>query len=46
MQHEEFYPLPMFARLSVRDVAATAQWFADALGFRSVFSTPGTMARR
>ena len=34
--------MPMFVRLSVRDVAATAQWFADALGFRSVYSMPGT----
>lgn len=34
---EEFYPMPLFVRMFVRDVAATAKWYADALGFRSVY---------
>jgi predicted lactoylglutathione lyase len=34
---EEFYPMPLFVRMFVRDVAATAQWYADALGFRTVY---------
>ena len=38
---EEFYPMPMFVRLMVRDVAATARWYEDALGFRSVYALRG-----
>lgn len=34
---EEFYPMPLFVRMFVRDIAASAQWYADALGFRSVY---------
>ena len=38
---EEFYPMPLFVRLSVRDVAASAKWYQDALGFRSVYALTG-----
>ena len=38
---EEFYPMPLFVKLTVRDVAASADWYADALGFRSVYALPG-----
>jgi uncharacterized glyoxalase superfamily protein PhnB len=34
---EEFYPMPLLVRMFVRDVAATAKWYADALGFYSVY---------
>lgn len=34
---EEFYPMPLFVRMFVRDVAATAKWYTNALGFRSVY---------
>jgi uncharacterized glyoxalase superfamily protein PhnB len=38
---EEFYPMPVFVKLSVRDVAASAKWYKDALGFRSVYTLAG-----
>ncbi len=38
---EEFYPMPMFVKLLVRDVAASAEWYRDALGFRSVYALAG-----
>ena len=38
---EEFYPMPLFVKLSVRDVAASARWYEDALGFRSVYALAG-----
>ncbi len=38
---EEFYPMPLFVKLSVRDVAASAEWYKDALGFRSVYTLVG-----
>lgn len=38
---EEFYPMPLFVKLSVRDVAASAEWYKDALGFRSVYALAG-----
>jgi uncharacterized glyoxalase superfamily protein PhnB len=37
----EIYPMPMFATLSVPDVAAVTRWYQDALGFGVVFTTPG-----
>lgn len=36
----EVYPMPMFATLSVADVAGVARWYADALGFRTMFAGP------
>jgi len=38
---EEFYPMQLFVQLSVRDVSASARWYAQALGFRSVYAMPG-----
>ena len=38
---EELYPMPMFVRLLVRDVAASAKWYRDALGFHSVYALAG-----
>jgi catechol 2,3-dioxygenase-like lactoylglutathione lyase family enzyme len=37
----EIYPMPMFATLAVRDVAATTAWYEAALGFGVVFKAPG-----
>ena len=36
----EVYPMPMFATLSVADVAVVARWYGDALGFRTMFAGP------
>lgn len=38
---EEFYPMPLFIKLDVADVARSARWYADALGFRTVYAMPG-----
>ncbi len=40
----QFYPMPMFVRLAVKDVEATKQWFHAVLEFESVFDIPHTMA--
>jgi uncharacterized glyoxalase superfamily protein PhnB len=37
----EFYPMPSFATLAVRDLEASARWYQEALGFESVFAMPG-----
>jgi uncharacterized glyoxalase superfamily protein PhnB len=37
---EEFYPMPLFVRMLVSDVATAAHWYAEALGFRSVYTLP------
>lgn len=36
----EIYPMPMFAKIAVPDVAAAAAWYQQALGFSSVFQAP------
>jgi uncharacterized glyoxalase superfamily protein PhnB len=36
----EIYPMPMFATLSVSDVAAMSEWYGKALGFGIVFQMP------
>ena len=36
----EIYPMPMFATLAVRDVAAVSAWYQDALGFFVLFGAP------
>jgi uncharacterized glyoxalase superfamily protein PhnB len=41
MSEPEFYPMPLFVRVTVRDVAASADWYAQALGFRSVYALTG-----
>jgi catechol 2,3-dioxygenase-like lactoylglutathione lyase family enzyme/uncharacterized protein YuzE len=38
---EEFYPMPIFATLSVGDLEASTRWYVDVIGFRLVFSMPG-----
>ena len=43
---EAFYPMPLFVKLFVRDVARSAEWYAAALGFRSVYAMPGTDGRQ
>ncbi|MEN3334008.1 MAG: hypothetical protein V7641_3373 [Blastocatellia bacterium] len=43
---EEFYPMPLFVKLMVRDVARSAEWYAAALGFRSVYAMPGADGRQ
>jgi uncharacterized glyoxalase superfamily protein PhnB len=43
---EEFYPMPLFVKLSVRDVAASAEWYGEALGFRSVYALAGEGGRQ
>lgn len=36
----EFYPMPSFPTLGVRDLAASTAWY-EALGFATVFTMPG-----
>jgi len=43
---EEFYPMPLFVKLLVRDVARSADWYREALGFRSVYAMPGADGRQ
>jgi uncharacterized glyoxalase superfamily protein PhnB len=38
---DDIYPVPLFVQLSVRDVAASARWYQEALGFHSVYSMAG-----
>ncbi len=38
----EIYPMPMFAKIGVSDVAAVAAWYEKALGFKTVFAMPPT----
>jgi uncharacterized glyoxalase superfamily protein PhnB len=40
MISEEFYPMLLFVRMPVGDVAAAAQWYVEALGFCSVYTLP------
>ena len=35
----EIYPMPMFPRLTVADVAASTEWY-EALGFDAIYSMP------
>ena len=37
----EIYPMPSFPTLTVADVAASARWYQDVLGFQHVFTIPG-----
>lgn len=37
----EIYPMPMFPTLAVRDVGASVGWYAEVLGFGTVFVLPG-----
>lgn len=38
---EEIYPMPSFPTLIVRDLAASSNWYQEALGFKHIFSMPG-----
>ncbi|HEX2914809.1 MAG TPA: VOC family protein [Chloroflexia bacterium] len=40
---EEFYPMPAFATLMVKDIAASKQWYQDVLGFRIVYEAPAPL---
>ena len=42
----EFYPMPLFVKLSVPDVATSAKWYQSALGFRCVYALPGADGRQ
>ena len=37
----EFYPMPSFPTLAVRDLVASSRWYQQVLGFRVVFEMPG-----
>ncbi|NJD09825.1 MAG: VOC family protein [Gemmatimonadetes bacterium] len=37
----EFYPMPAFPTLTVRDIEASARWYQEVLGFRHIFTIPG-----
>lgn len=37
----EFYPMPSFPMLAVRDLAASSRWYQQVLGFQLVFEMPG-----
>jgi len=37
---EEFYPMPSFPTLVVRDLVASTHWYQEMLGFRLVFEMP------
>lgn len=43
---EEFYSIPLFVRMFVQDVAATAKWYADALGFHSAYTQHDSEGRQ
>jgi uncharacterized glyoxalase superfamily protein PhnB len=38
---EEIYPMPSFPTLIVRDLAASSDFYQNALGFKHIFSMPG-----
>ncbi|WP_047153427.1 VOC family protein [Aneurinibacillus tyrosinisolvens] len=38
---EQFYVMPSFVKLSVHHITESAEWYAKALGFETVFSMPG-----
>lgn len=40
----EFYPMPSFPTLAVRDLTASSRWYQQVLGFRLVFEMPGPNA--
>ncbi len=38
---QEFYPMPSFPKLAVKDLVASTHWYQDVLGFTNVFEMPG-----
>lgn len=39
---EEIYPMPSFPVLMVSDIEASSKFYQEALGFRQIFSMPGS----
>ncbi|MDQ6693453.1 MAG: VOC family protein [Chloroflexota bacterium] len=39
--NEEIYPMPSFPILNVTDLAASSQWYQEALGFHHIFTMQG-----
>ncbi|RAV10129.1 VOC family protein [Paenibacillus contaminans] len=37
----EFYPMPMFVKLNVRDLEKSVKWYREAVGFEAVFVMQG-----
>src|SRR5262245_19629655 len=37
----EIYPMPIFAKIAVTDIAAVSRWYEEALGFAVIFQMPG-----
>jgi uncharacterized glyoxalase superfamily protein PhnB len=44
-EQPEFYPMPSFPTLAVRDVEISSRWYQEALGFAHVFTMPGPDGR-
>jgi uncharacterized glyoxalase superfamily protein PhnB len=40
-EQPEFYPMPSFPALAVKDADASSRWYQAALGFQHVFTMPG-----
>ena len=40
-EQPEFYPMPSFPALSVKDADASSRWYQTALGFQHIFTMPG-----
>ncbi|MFJ6209425.1 hypothetical protein [Lysinibacillus sp. NPDC092081] len=36
----EFYQMPLFVKLKVRDIKKSKEWYANVLSFNSVFDFP------
>ena len=45
-EQPEFYPMPSFPALSVKDADASSRWYRTALGFQHVFTMPGLVHLR
>jgi uncharacterized glyoxalase superfamily protein PhnB len=45
-EQPEFYPMPSFPALAVKDLDASAGWYQTALGFQHVFTMPGLVHLR
>ena len=45
-EQPEFYPMPSFPALAVKDLDASARWYQHALGFQHVFTMPGLVHLR
>lgn len=45
-EQPEFYPMPSFPALQVKDVEASSRWYQTALGFQHIFTMPGLVHLR